>query len=57
MVELAAGSEVEEHLIGAARHIYMLMQAEEIIAERVDQALAEMDKRVREARKELKKRK
>ena len=55
--ELAAGPEVEEHLISAAQHIYMLMMAEEIIAERVDEALAEMDRKVRDARKELKKRK
>ena len=34
----------------------MLMRAEEVIAERMDEALAEMDKRIRAARKELKKR-
>lgn len=56
LTELDAGPEVEEHLIGAARRIAMLMQAEEVIAERMDEALAEMDKRIRAARKELKKR-
>lgn len=50
---LAMGQEVEEHMIAAAQTIYMLLQAEEIIAERVDAALAELDRNVRAARIEL----
>ena len=54
--KLASGAEVEEHMKAAAQTIYMLIQAEEIIAERLDAALAELDVRVREARRELNRR-
>lgn len=53
---LAMGPEVEAHLIAAAERVNMLLMAEEVIAERVDEALGELEKRVRVARKELKKR-
>ena len=53
---LGLGEEVEERLISAAQHLYALMIAEEYIAEKVDLALSELEKKVHDARKELNKR-
>lgn len=53
---LGLGEEVEEAMIAAAADLYMLMLADEYIAESVDAALEELEKDVRDARKALKKR-
>lgn len=53
---LGLGDAVEEAMISAAADLYMLMLADEYIAERMDAALEELEKTVHNARKELKKR-
>ena len=51
--ELAAGPEVEEKIIAAAKAVALALQAKEIIAEELDQRLKELDIRVREARRQI----
>ena len=53
---LGLGEEVEEAMISAAADLYVLMLADEYIAESMEAALKELEKDVRDARKALKKR-
>lgn len=53
---LAAGPEVEARILAIAEKIALIIQAKEIIAEELDQRLAEMDQEIRRARIELAKR-
>lgn len=48
--------ETEAAMIEAARRIYIILQAQEYIASELDAALGDLDKRVRAARRELRRR-
>ena len=50
---LGLGEEVEEAMISAAADVYMLMLADEYIAQSVDAALEQLEKDVHAARREL----
>lgn len=51
--DLAAGPEVEAHILAAAEKIAFVLEAKEIIAEELDTRLQEMDTSIRAVRKEL----
>lgn len=52
---LGMGQEVEEAMLAAAVTLYTAVMAEEYIAETLDQKLEELDRQVKQARKELEK--
>ena len=52
---LDIGMDVETAMIEAAQYLYELMMAEEYIAQNVDAALLDLEKKVHAARKELRK--
>ncbi len=54
--DLAAGPEVEAHILATAEKIAFILDAKEIIAEDLDARLQEMDANIRAVRKELAKR-
>lgn len=52
---IAEGPEVEEKILIAAQALYQLIQLEDIVASELDAQLRELDKAVKQARKELRK--
>lgn len=54
---LGIGSEMEDAIVAAANRVLLMMEAEDYIAQALDEALDDLDKDIRAARKALKKRK
>ncbi len=51
--EIAAGEEVEAHILAAAQRIALLLEADQILTQDLNERLKEMDKEIRAARRQL----